>query len=171
MNPLTFLTPGVLKLATIVALLTAAFGAGVWVNGWRWEVKYQKLDAQYQTFSQGVAQRGEQAKAKNALIALNQLKAKERADEQNRMDRARDATAIRRMRDDWDNARGSIVPSAPAGSQCPTGQACFDAAELERAERTRREAVRGIVDEGTALATDLNAAKQWKKDIDQGVTP
>ena len=148
-----------------LALVASVFFAGWWVNGWRWESKYQKLDAQYQSFSQGVARLGEQAKAKNALQALNDLKAKERADEQNRMDHARDAAIIARMRYDTDSARGSIVPPAPAGSKCPEGQACFDAAELERAERTRREAVRGLVDEGTAIATDLNTAKKWAAEV------
>ena len=89
-----------------LALVASVFLAGWWVNGWRWESKYQKLDAQYQSFSQGVARLGEQAKAKNALQALNDLKAKERADEQNRRITAGLRADIKRLRDDRARAGG-----------------------------------------------------------------
>jgi hypothetical protein len=143
-----------------LALVASVFLAGWWVNGWRWETKYQKLDAQYQSFGAGVAKLGEQAKAKNALIALDQLKAKERADEQNRRITAGLRADIKRLRDDRARSGSGVVPAAPAGSVRPD-LACFGRTELERAYGELVTEVRGLADEGTAATVDLDTTKKW----------
>ena len=154
MNPL------MIKLLGIGLVLASAFALGWKINGDRWEVKYLRLDSQYQSFSAGVAALGEKAKTRNAVVELNNLKNKERADEENRRTTAGLRADVKRLRDERDYARGSIVPAAPAGSASPD-VTCADRAELERALREFVTETRGLMDEGSAAVTDLNTAKQW----------
>lgn len=67
---------------------------------------------------------------------------------------------LRKSRD----SGGSGVPATPAASKCPQGLTCYDRAALERAYRELVAEVRAGADEGSALATDLDAAKQWARD-------
>lgn len=154
-----------IKAGAVALILLAAFSAGAVWNGNRWEAKYQKLESEYNQFKGGVAALGEAAKVENAKIALADLKAKERADEENKRQHTADIDTILRLRRAADSARGSFVPPAPAGTKCPDGQACFDGPELERALRGLVEEVRGLVDEGTSVATDLNTAKRWAQKL------
>ena len=153
-----------LRLIPFVVAAAVGFSGGWMVNGWRWDAKYTKLDAEYQKFKGGVAALGEQAKARNAVQALNDLKAKEYADEQNRMDRSRAAVTIDRLRRDADSSHRSPLPSAPAGSSRPD-LLCLDRAEFERAHgealNRLREGARGLADEGTAATINLDTAKRW----------
>lgn len=153
---------GPLIRAGVYALVAASlFGAGAyWMHG-RATVKYDKLNAEYSQFKGGVVALGtaaEQAAAKRKLL---DIKAKEYADAKTVTDLAAARGAVARLRADADRARGRGMPPAPAGSKCPEGQVCFDSALFERAERTRRESVRGLVDEGTALGVNLNIAFEW----------
>ena len=160
MNPL------LLKLLPYAIAAVIGFGTGWQVNGWRWESNYQRLEAEYNKFKGGVAALGEQAKTKNAIQALNDLKLKERTDEQNRIDRAADRAAITRLRDDADRARRSPLPPAPAGSSRPD-LLVLDRAEFERAHGEAlsrlRDGARRLADEGTAATIDLNTGKMWLK--------
>ena len=158
MNPL------ILKLLPYAIAAAVGFGGGWTVNGWRWSAKYKTLETQYIKFKGGVAAIGEQAKTRNAIQALNDLKAKEYEDENNRAVHAADRVAIKQLRDDRDRARRSPVPPAPAGSSRPD-LLVLDRAEFERAHGEAlgrlREGARGLADEGTAATIDLDTAKKW----------
>jgi len=158
MNPL------VVKLWAVALILIAVFGAGWRINGNRWDAKYQKLDGEYQQFKGGVAALGQEAKTRNAVITLDNLKAKERADEEHTRQHGLDVSTIGRMRHDRDSAGGGTVPAAPAGSARPD-LACFDREALKSAYGRLVERVRGGADEGTAATIDLNVAKVWAGEV------
>lgn len=139
-----------------VAGAAIGFGGAWTVQGWRLDA----LKSEYSSFKGGVAALGEQAKAANAKIALGNLKAKERADEENLRTTATLRADIERLRHDRDSARGSFVPAAPAAARRPD-LACFDRDELESAIRELVVEVRGLTDQGDAATLDLNTAKRW----------
>ena len=141
-------------------LIGLGFGGGWWVNGNRLEVKIQALDAQFMQFKTATAQQGAAAQTKNALIALKDLRDKERADDENRRIADSLRADVGRLRDAADRARGSFVPAAPAGAGRPE-LACFDRAGLESALRDLVAEIRGLVDEGAAAALALDTAKRW----------
>ena len=152
-----------------VGILLGVLGiasAGAYANGVRWELKYQKLNAEYVSFSNGVAKLGEQAKAKNALIAFDDIKKKERVDDENARRHTADINTILRLRRDADGARRSFVPPASAGAARPD-LACFDRTALESALRELVTEVRGFVDEGAAATIDLDTAKIWNQERDK----
>lgn len=146
----------------VLLVVLGIAGAGAYANGVRWEAKYGKLQASFNTFKGGVAALGEQAKTKAALQALADLKNKERADDENKRTVATLRADVKRLRDERDRARGSYVPPAPAGAARPD-LACFDRAALESALRELVVEVRGLVDEGAAATVDLNTAKLWEQ--------
>jgi hypothetical protein len=154
MNPL------VPKLGAIVLVLGTMFAAGWAVNGWRWEARYVKLDAQFAKFKSDTASAGQQARLAAAGKALKDQARKEAADEKNRRTITALRSDIERMRDDRDRARGSGVPPAPAASERPD-LAAFDRAELERAYGALVAGLRTLVDECTKAVVDLDTAKQW----------
>ena len=169
MNPLApYMT--LIKVGILAILIGGIFSAGAVWNGKRWETKYNILNSKYEQFVGGVAAIGHAAEAANAKQALNDLKAKERADDENKRVTTALRVGIERMRHDRDSARSSIVPPAPAGSKCPDGQACFDRAELERTLRDYRSEVRGLVDEGSAVTVDLDTAKKWALELKLSTT-
>lgn len=149
-----------------IGRMLAAFVLGTAIGaGGGWTVQGYRLDAvkaEYQQFKGGVAALGRAAEKQNALIALNDLKNKERADDENRRTHTADINTILRLRRAADSARGSYVPPAPAGAARPE-IACFDRAALESALRGFVGEVRGFVDEGTQATIDLNTAKIWNK--------
>lgn len=102
---------------------------------------------------------GEAQAAKTAAIKDADRKRKELADEENEHDLAVLRGTIARLR--ADRADRSIVPAAPAASKCPDGQACFDRAELQRALERYRDAVRGLADESSEVAVQLDTARRW----------
>ena len=146
----------------ILLVVLAIAGAGAYANGVRWEAKYDKLQASYDTFKGGVAALGEQAKAKAALQALADLKKQERADDENKRTVATLRADIKRVRLEADRARGGGVPAAPAGASRPD-LACFDRAAFESAYGELTAEVRGGADEGTEATVDLNTAKIWEQ--------
>lgn len=152
-----------IKYVAIVAVLATAFGAGWKINGDRWEVKYTALNSKFEQFKGGVAALGHAAEARSAIQALNDLKSKERNDEEHTRVTAAMRADIKRVRHDADSARGSFVPSAPAGAARPD-LACFDRGEFESALRDFVADIRGQADEGTAATVDLDLAKVWNSE-------
>lgn len=126
--------------------------------------KYDSLRSEYDRFKGGVEAVGREADAKNAKIALADIKQKERADEEHARKTAAARSTIDALRlrlDAERDSRGGFVPAAPAGSKCPDGLACYDRAELERTLREHREEVRRLADESAAVERALNTAKAW----------
>lgn len=147
----------------VLLVVLSIAGAGAYANGVRWETKYDKLQANYDTFKGGVAALGEKAKADAAKKAADDAKLKARIDDENKRDVAGLRAAVARLRLEADRARGSYVPPADTGARRPD-LACFDRAALESAVRELVAEVRGLVDEGSAATLDLNAAKLWNSE-------
>ena len=150
------------KWTAAALILVAVAGGAAYAMHSHDQVKYDALKTEYDTFKGGVAALGEQAKAAAALQALNDLKKRERADDENKRTHTADVNTILRLRAQLDSARGSYVPAASTGAARPD-LACFDRAALESALRELVTEVRGFVDEGAAATVDLNTAKLWEQ--------
>lgn len=153
-----FVTIPILGYVAIAALLVIS-GLGVAVK-----VQTSRLDAlraEYAQFKGGVEALGLAAKKATAEQEARDKANKEKADAENVHTTATLRADIERLRRDRDGARSRILPQTPGGSKCPDGQACFERAELERALRDYRSAIRGLVDEGSAVTVDLDTAKRW----------
>lgn len=155
--------PGVslARIAIYAAIVLGLIGFGARLEHNRMQKKLDKVTAEYNQFKGGVAALGAAAKTAAAKKALEDVKAKERADENRARIAADNRRAIDRMRADADRARGRGLPAAPAGSGCPAALVCYDRAALERADRERRDAIRKLADEGTAVEIDHREAVKW----------
>ena len=158
------------RIAFLAAIVLGLMGAGAAIEHRRMAKKLDAMTAlrdaavtQYNQFKGGVAALGREAAARNATIALADLKRKERADEEHARRTADDRRTIERLRADAArrDSRGGSVSAAPAGSRCPEGQVCFDRAEYQRAIGEFDREARRLADEGTQVTTDLNAAITW----------
>lgn len=125
-------------------------------------VERDAVKAEYAEFRTKVAQAAEAAAEAALKKTIADEQKKEKADAENAAALATLAGTIKRLRDA--DADRNLVPAAPAGTKCPDGQACFERAELERALRGYQEGVRGLVDEGSEIAVDLDTAKAWAKE-------
>lgn len=150
-----------LVLAIVVAMI---FGAGVYWEHERMDKVLTKERAEANQFKGGVTALGHDAEVRAAKQRLADIKAKERADEEKDRLLAGNRSTIERMRAAADAARGSLLSTAPADTRCPAGWVCYDAAELERADRERRDALRAIADKGTALILRYSTAVDWAND-------
>lgn len=56
---------------------------------------------------------------------------------------------------------GGASAPAPQGSRCPTEQVCFDRAEYQRAIGEFDSEARRLVDEGSAVAIELETVRKW----------
>ena len=119
------------------------------VGGYVWHCESVKSDRARQD---GIA---EEQKRQNALIALRQLKQKERADENYERRITRLAADTKRLRE-----RPSILPpsSAPAGS---AEAITFDRGKLDDALRAFTGGVSDLVGEGDKAAIGLDEARRW----------
>ncbi len=159
------LLPGVslLRIGVYAALIASIYGAGAYFEHNRMQKKLDAAVAQHNQFKGGVAALGHEAAARNAKIALNDIKRKERADEEHARRTAADRRTIGRLRADaaLRDSRGGSAAPAPAGSGCPAEQVCFDRAEYQRALGAFDSGARRLADEGTQVTTDLNTARDW----------
>lgn len=154
--------PGIswVRLATYAAVVLAIYGAGVYTEHGRMQKKLDKAVAAHNQFKGGVAALGQEAIARNAKIALDDLKRKERTDEENtRRARAHDAL-VRGLRADADRARSGFL-SAVGTATRSTEEAEKFRAKFERAYRELVQEVRGVGDDGDAAVRDLDSAKDW----------
>ena len=151
----------------ILLVVLGIAGAGAYANGVRWEGKYDKLAAEFSTFKGGVAALGEAAAKAAAEKAANDAKLKAKADNENKRAVSDLRATVARLRLEADRARGSYVPAAPTGAARPD-LACFDRAALESALRELVAEVRGFVDEGAEATVNLNAAKLWNTQRENG---
>lgn len=128
----------------VTGVITVAAGTYVWHCE---EVKEEAVRAE------AIA---EQRSRQNALQALRDLKAKERADEEYERRIGRLRADVKRLRD----ASASVLPPAPSGSPSPE-RACFDRAELDLALRRFSEGAAELVGEGAEAVEGLDTAKEW----------
>lgn len=104
---------------------------------------------------------GEKAAKESADEKAADEKRKRDADAENAATVARLNADVDKLRRERDRARGNFVPAAPAGSQCPAQQACFDRDSLESALREFATGIRRLADESSALEADINTARRW----------
>lgn len=156
------LLPGVslVKIGVYVAIVASIFGAGVYVEHSRMQKKLDAEKAAFNQFKGGVAALGHEAAARNALIALNDLKRKERADEENARRTAALAATVRGLRADADRTRGGFV-SALAAAARRADKAEEFGAKFERAYRVLVQEIRAVGDDGDAAVVDLDSSKDW----------
>ena len=153
-----------LRAGVLIAVFSAVFSAGAWVNGARWEIKYNALEASFTTFKTSVATLGERARTAAVERQLKDLKIKEKADASNARMHANSRAVIEQLRRERDSASGGGL-SAPAPSTADPGRTCFDPAGLAGALRSLDEGLLGIIEEGTKAVIDLDTAKAWAKEI------
>lgn len=156
------LLPGVslVKILVYLAIIAGIFGAGVYVEHGRMQKKLDKVTADFNQFKGGVAALGREAAARNAKTALNDIKRKERADEENARRTAALAAAVAKLRADADRTRGGFV-SALAAAARRADKAEEFGAKFERAYRELVQEIRAVGDDGDKAVTDLDSAKEW----------
>jgi hypothetical protein len=143
-----------------------ALGAALIIGGLGIALKVQtsRLDSvktEYAAFRAQVAAEGKIAQAKTiATIAADKAK-----QEKANVDHAKAVVTlnatIKRLRKSRPSS--SFVP-ATATASLSFDRACFDRPQLERAIREFDSGVQGLVDEGSQVMVDLNAAKEWATD-------
>ncbi len=142
----------------LVLVAAVAFG---WVKrGEHDQPKYDALQLAYSTFKADVEAKGVIAQREADKRVAAEKSAKEKADAENAKSIAALHNDVARMRRERDSARRSLVPAAASQASSPD-RACFDRTKLESALRSYRDAVRGLVDEGSDAVIDLNTAKAW----------
>ena len=136
-----------------VPVIAALFLSTTW---YRHEAAATK--AEYAGF---VAKTDAIGKAQEAAAKIKDAENKakqEKANAENARTRTALTTALNGLR--HSNPRGVTVPAAAASSKRPD-LACYSRPELVGAVGSFVEAVRGLADEGSAGAVDLNTAKRW----------
>lgn len=152
------LTQAKIVVLVVVATVMAGLGATVWYQAGQ----LREERAAFAKFKGSVEALGRAQEIAAAKTNLDNLKNKERADEEYR--RRIDALggALGRMRAERDRARGSFVPEAAPGAGGAAG-ACFDPALLERAIGELVGRVRGLAAEGDKAVIGLDVAKEWAR--------
>lgn len=160
---IAFLTGPLGRWLAIALLVLSAAGFGAAKMHAHDQKKLDALTAEHNRFVGGVAAVGEAARQRAARQAETDRKAKERADEENRLARTRERAALERLRAlaTERDSRGGSMSAAPAGSRCPDGLVCFDRAEYQRALGDFDREARRLADEGTSLGIDLETAARW----------
>ena len=151
------------RLGVYAAIILGLMGVGAWFEHGRMQKKLDAAVAEHNQFKGGVEALGRAALAQAKLDTQLALLRKEQADEENRKRTTALTATIRGLRNERDDARRRFLSAAPAGSQCPEGQACFDRAEFERAYGDLVGEVRALADEGTQVTIDLDTAKGWAR--------
>lgn len=154
---MTDFLPRILLYAAIAAALA---GAGAVGASKYYGSRLKALQAEYDQFKGGVEALGRAAEKRKAEIELSNKLSKEKADRENKDAASRLLADVKRLRDERDRARGSIVPSAPADSRSPD-LACFARTELESAIGELVGQLRGISQEGDQTALSLKVAREW----------
>jgi len=129
------------------------------VSGYAY-IQTKRLEAcktEFQVFKSEVERLGNEAKVKSELINKQNLKLKEKADEELRKLRISNADLSKRVRD---NAGSSFVPRTEA-STGKSDLACFDTEALDGAIKRFAERVTGITEQGQSAVTELDNAKRW----------
>ena len=148
------------RLLLICAICAALVGAGAVGASRYYAPRLKALQSDFDQFRGGVEAFGKAAQAaKVAKEAADKL-AKEKADRDNKDATGKLAADNKRLRDERDRARGSIVPSAPADSRSPD-LACFSRPEFESAVGRLVGQLRGITSEGDQSALELRLAREW----------
>ena len=154
---MTDFLPRILLYAAIAAALA---GAGAVGASKYYGPRLKALQAEYDQFRGGVEALGRAAEKRKAEIELSNKLSKEKADRENKDATSKLLADVKRLRDERDRARGSIVPSAPADSRSPD-LACFARTELESAIGELVGQLRGISQEGDQTALSLKVAREW----------
>jgi hypothetical protein len=115
--------------------------------------KYDDALASVARMEQAEATRVENERETYRLQAKN----KERTDAENRRNHDALQRELARLR-----SRPEFVPTdAPPASGCPADQVCYDRAEFQRAYREFAGEVREGAGQCSALAVDLQSARDW----------
>jgi hypothetical protein len=141
------------------AILVTGLSAALYIQ----TLRLDSANARYNTFKASQITLAKAAADAAAKKAAEDRAAKEKADEDHVRTVAELSARIKRLRDAR-NRSGSGVPTAPATSTSPAGQACFARPELERAYGELVAEVRRLADEGDSLREALRAAREWARD-------
>ena len=153
-NPVSLLWIG----GGIFAAGLAIGGGGAWtVQGWRLAAAVAKHEA-------FVAKVNAIGKAQEAAAKIKDAQNVTRMETAN-ADRAKKARDLDRMYAEYQRmrdqrARGSLLPSAPAGA-ASSAIASFDRAGIDRALSEFDQGVTGLIKRGDEAIADLDTAKRW----------
>ena len=141
-----------------------AIGATILILGLALWVQTVRLDAAKAEYAGFVAKTDAIGKAQEAAAKIKDAENKTRMEKANadnaraRRDLAGLYDAYGRLRDQ--RARGSLLPSAPAGA-ASSAIASFDRAGIDRALSEFDSGVTGLIKRGDEAIADLDTAKRW----------
>ena len=136
--------------------IIAAVAGAIAVYTWYQHCEYVKRDRDQIIASLKSAAAENERRIK--VIVAQAKKDKERADNENKVNRGRITSLSNQLRDA--RSASSYLPPAPAGSPSPATIA-FDRAALDAAIRRLDAGIQGLIDEGDAAIADLDTAKRW----------
>lgn len=154
------MSEAIVKVCLTVGLFLAGMAAGAIGAAKHYSPILKQLQSDYDTFKGGVAALGKAAEKRARDTDAANIRRKQDADKENAAAVAGANRLIAKLRDERDRARGSFVPAASPSSRSPD-LACFDRIELEQAIRGFVAGIRGLTDEGSKAAIDLNTARIW----------
>lgn len=152
------------RFAVVGILALSCMGFGAWKMHEHMQGKVDAVQHELDVFRGGVKALGEAAEKVKQQTEAQRKKDKEDADKT--LDAVLDTGAadLARMRKQRDDARRSVVPSAPADTKRPD-LACYDRAILEQGMgenlRGLREAGRGLADKGATNTVRLAVGSAW----------
>lgn len=121
-------------------------------------LRLDRSQKEFQAFKVAVEVAGKVQEAETKRRIAQERELKELSDAENKRTTDKllaDIARLRKQRPD-----SSFVPAAPAGSSRPD-LICFDRAEYVRADGAFTAGARGLADEGSKAAVDLDTAKRW----------
>ena len=153
---------GYLTIGLAIALAVALLGLAAAAKWAQHEAgKRAEVEGRFTAFKSGVEEKGKQAQKEADEQKAKDRKRQEEANAENKRTIADLHARVARMRASGNNTSGGSVSASPAGSRCPESQACFDRAEYQRADGAFVAGARGLADEGSAVAVDLETARTW----------
>lgn len=144
--------------AALAAALLAAAAFGAAKMHAHDQVRYDELEAKFETFKDRVTAAGVLAKQQAIAKEAADKKRKDAADAENSAALATLADTIAGLR--RDRPGGGVLspgPASPGGADV----ACFDRPAVERAYGALVVGLRGLGDEGAQATVNLDTAKRW----------
>ena len=140
-----------------IAVVIGGLSVSLWVQNTR----LASCKREFEVFKAEVKVLGDAQNAKTKLKDAENREIMEKANAENLRTKSALTIALNSLRSNPNSGR---LPEAPASSKRPD-LACFDRAEYQRAYGEFVKEIRGLADEGTESAIDLQTAKSWVREL------